>query len=239
MSFLDCVNRILRIQGFIRGDTDPLTSFSDSSHNSSSAIAQIAVQEEIADLTGRGLLPYQKKEQQTITLATGTRTYSLPSDFTQMWGDPPLFYDSAQNNQIFEYPGDEKRLSMDILTYRTDSGYPMFFYFPDGTTRTVAFYPVPDSSINGKALTYDYLASVNVSASSDTIPLTTTDQQYAFARAASRRFKFLYEGKTDQDINKDAVYLDARSTLFALLKNKKPAGHYGKNYVATTGMDRF
>lgn len=239
MTFLSCVNRLLRINGFIRGDTDTLSSFSDTSHNSSSQLAQIAINSEISELTSRGLLPYQHKEQQTLTLLTSTRAYTFPSDFIQMWGEPPFFYDSAQNNQIFEYPGGEDQLRKDIMTYRTDTGYPMFFYYLNGTTRQVAFYPVPNSDQNNKSLTYDYSCSVNVSIETDVIPLTTTDQQYAFSDMAARRFKFIYEGKLDQPMEQDAVYREARSRLFALLRNKQPSSRYGKNYISTSGFERF
>jgi len=238
MTFLDAVNRILRIEGFIRGDSDTLASFSDTAHNSSSSLAQIAVQNEISELAGRGLLPYQHVEQATIALATATRTYSLPSNFIQMWGDPSFFYDSTQNVQIMPFPGGENQLRNEIMTYRTDAGYPIWFYFPDGVTRTVAFYPVPDLSVNGKLFYYDYSSSVNVSAASDTIPLTTTDQQYAFCDMAGRRFKFIYEGKTAQAMDDDPVYKEARARFFNLLKNRQSVSHYGHNYMSST-LQRF
>lgn len=239
MSFLDCVNRILRLNGLIRGDTDVLTSFADTTHNSSSNIAQIAVQDEIAELAGRGLLPYQHKEQQALTLLTGTRAYTFPNDFVQLWGEPCFFYDASQNNQINEYPGGENQLRIDIQTYRTDPGYPFWFYFLTGTTRQVAFYPVPDASVNGKVLTYDYSADVNVLASTDPIPLTTTDQQYAFSDMAARRFKFIYEGKIDLPVDSDSVYREARSRLFNLLRAKPASTRYGKVYIPGSALVRF
>lgn len=239
MIFLDAVNRILRLNGLIRGDTDILSSFSDTNHNSSSAIAQIAVQDEIGELTGRGLLPYQHKEQQVVTLLTGVRVYSYPADFVQMWGEPAFFYDSAQNNQIYEYPGGEDNLRTSIFTYRTDAGYPIWFYFILSTTRQFAFYPVPDAQRNGTTFTYDYSASVNVLASTDTIPLFTTDQQYAFCDMAARRFKFIYEGKIDIPVDTDSVYREARARLFALLRGKQPATRYGKVYVTPWGRSSF
>jgi hypothetical protein len=240
MTFLSAVNRILQLNGLIRGDTDTLTSFSDSTHNSSSAIAQIAVQDEIGELTSRGLLPYQHKESQTLTLVTATNKYTFPADFVQMYGDPPFFYDSVQNTQIFEYPGGEEKLRNDILTYRTDAGNPIWFYFNAGANQQqVSFYPVTNAATNGKVLTYDYTASVNVSASSDTIPLYTTDQQYAFTDMAARRFKFIYEGKIDVPVDTDSVYRESRSRLFGLLRAKPAPRRYGKMYVTGQSMVRF
>lgn len=239
MSFLACVNRILRANGLIRGDTDALVSFSDTTHNATSQIAQIAVQTEISELTGRSLLPYQHKEQQTLTLVTNQRTYAFPADFVQMWGDPPLFYDPSQNNQIFAYPGGEDALRRSIYTYRTDPGYPLWFYFILDTAQTVAFYPVPDAERNGRVFKYDYSSSANVLSETDVIPLYSADQQYAFANAAGRRFKFLFEGKPDADMEKDPPYRSARATLFRLLGKKQPANRYGHAYVSGQNWDRF
>ena len=84
--------------------------------------------------------------------------------------------------------------------------------------------------VNGRALTFDYSASVNVSASTDTIPLPTTDQQYAFTNMAARRFKFLFEGKVDQPVDSDPVYKESRATLLALIKGKQPSTMYGSVY---------
>lgn len=239
MTFLSAVNRMLQLNGIIRGDTDPLTSFSDTNHASTSAIAQLAVQTEITELSSKGELPFQHKTNGSITLATSTRTYSLASDFIQLWATYPFFYDSTNQYQIPQYPGGEEQLRIVIPTYRTDPGYPLYFYFELGTSQQVSFYPVPDASRNGLVLAYDYSAAVNVSASSDNIPLATTDQQYAFVEMAARRFKFLYEGKVDIPMDSDPVYREARSRLFALLKWKQPARRYGRAYVSPYGWSSF
>src|SRR5581483_3858440 len=239
MTYLDAVNRMMKLNGLIRGDTDPLVSFTDTNHASTSAIAQIAVQNEITELSSKGELPYQHKTSGSITLVTSTRSYALASDFVQLWGQDPFFYYPSQNVQIFQYPGGEEFLRQDILTYRTDAGTPLWFYFELGTTQQVSFYPVPDSSVNGRSLTYDYSATVNVVNASDIIPFTTVDQQYAFCEMAARRFKFLYEGKVDIPLDTDAVYREARSRLFALLKWKQPGRRYGRRYVSGTEIVRF
>lgn len=239
MQFIDCVNSILRLNGFIRGDTDALTSFSDATHNSTSQMAQLAVQQEISELSSRGLLPYQHNINATLTMQTGVRSYSLPDDFVQLWGDPPFFYDPIAEFQIFEFQGGENNLRNSILTYRTDPGYPLWFYFELGPTQKVSFYPVPDAPRNGLVLNFDYSASVNVINSTDTIPLPTIDQQYSFTGMASRRFKFIYEGKIDQPLDDDPNYRAFRSTLFSLIKGKQPATRYGNVYISGAGMSRF
>jgi hypothetical protein len=239
MNFLGCVNRILQLNGLIRGDTDPLTAFTDTNHASTSAIAQIAVQTEITELSSKGELPYLHKTTGSISLATSTRAYALAADFIQLWGRDPFFYDATQNLEIFQYPGGEDQLRHDIFTYRTQPGSPLWFYFERATTQQVSFFPVPNSSVNGRALTYDYSGSGNVSASTDTIPLATVDQAYAFTEMASRRFKFLYEGKVDVAMDTDHVYREARARLFALLKWKQPPRKYGRNYYAGDNFTGF
>lgn len=239
MTFLSAVNRMLQLNGIIRGDTDVLTAFTDTNHASTSAIAQLAVQTEITELSSKGELPYQHKTTGSISLATGTRSYNFASDFIQLFGTPPFFYDATQNMQIFAYPGGEDQLRNDILTYRTDRGAPLYFYFERNTGQQVSFYPVPDASVNGRAFAYDYEGSVNVSASTDVLPLATTDQQYAFCEMAARRFKFLFEGKVDIPMDTDPVYREARSRLFALLKWRQPARRYGRLYISGDQGPRY
>lgn len=235
MTFLELVNRMLRQNGLIRGDTDTLTSFSDTNHNSTSQIAQIAVQSEISELSSRGLLPYQHTIQASIALATSTRSYSLPAAFIQLWGDPPFFLDTTQNYRVFEYPGGENQLRNDVTTYRTQAGAPIWWYQELGQSQKISFFPVPDASVNGRSLSYDYEASVNVLLSSDTVPLPTVDQQYAFCDMAVRRFKLLFEGKIDTPVDSDPIYREARARLYALIKGKQAAQRYGAVYVGSVG----
>ena len=239
MQFIDCVNRILRLNGLIRGDTDILSTFSDTAHNSSSSLAQIAIQDEISELSAKGLLPYQRTYGATLTMVANQRTYSLPSNFIQIWGEQPYFYDAVAIFQVPQYPGNEARLRTDILTYQIDLGYPLWWYWVEGTTQKVGFYPTPDTQRNGLVLTYDYECSVNVANSTDTIPIVTTDQQYAFTMMASRRFKFIYEGKIDVPVDTDPVYREARARLFALMKGKQPSKRYGNAYVSGQDLISF
>lgn len=232
MNFIGCVNRILREQGIIRGDTDALSTFSDTNHNSTSQIAQLAIQNELTELMSRGVLPYAFKLSGSITLVATQRSYSLPSDFTQFYGDDPYIYDSTSNYQIHQYPGGEQQLRKEIYTYRTDPGYPMFWYFEEGTVQKVSFYCVPDSARANLNLTFDYMGSVNVVNSTDTIPLTTDDQTYAFTTMAGRRFKWIYEGKPQQPIDEDPVYREAQARLFRLIKGKQLPRRYGNMYLS-------
>lgn len=230
LTFLDTVNRILRIQGFIRGDTDVLTSFSDTTHNATSSLAQIAVQSEISTLMTTAALAYERATG-TITCVTNTRAYALQSNFIRFYGDPAFIYDTTQNYQIFEYPGGEDALRNQILTYMTDKGSGNWFYFEQATAKTVAFYPVPDASVNGRILTYQYEKSVTPVIAGDLMPFQNNDEAYAFCECAARRFKYIYEGKNDTPVDRDPVYVAALSKLNALMTGKNPSRSYGRAYV--------
>src|SRR5258708_34715708 len=132
MPFIDGVNRMLRISVIIRGHPDPLVTFSDTSHNSTSQLAQIAIQTEITELSSKSEFPYQHKTTGSLTCATGVRSYALASDFIQIWGRPAFFYDAAANYTILQYPSGENQLRTDIKTYRTDPSYPPWYHFEPG-----------------------------------------------------------------------------------------------------------
>src|SRR5512139_2458444 len=168
MLFIDCVNRIFRYNGIIRGDTDAITSFSQTQHQASLQLAMIAVQDELTDLIAEKMIPYERGEG-TLTMQTNTRTYSLPNDFRSFSGFPH-FYDSTQNTMIPPYKGGLDQLELDIPNYKTQTGYPSWWYWDPTTTKVVGFFQTPDLTLNGRALTYEYEKSVLVSTQNDTIP---------------------------------------------------------------------
>jgi hypothetical protein len=230
LTFLDAVNRCLRINGFIRGDTDILTSFNDTNHNATSNICQIAVQSEIQGLMADSLLAYERATG-TLTLLTNTRTYALASDFVRLYGDPGFFYDATQNYLILEYAGGEDKLRDDVFTYLTDTGSPNWFYFVQTTVKTVGFYSVPNASFNNRVLSYEYEKSITPSLSTDLMPFQNADEVYAFCDCAARRFKYLYEGKNDAPVSKDPVWLESMARLQNLMRGKNPSKSYGRRYV--------
>ena len=101
MTFLECVNRILRENNHIRGDTDPIASFDETQHNAVTNLAILAVQGELTDLVSDRLIPYERTSG-TITLTTNLRYYDLASNFIRFYSKP-LFYNSTVNRQIYEY----------------------------------------------------------------------------------------------------------------------------------------
>lgn len=227
-TFLDAVNRVLRSNGIIKGDDDNISTFSDAQHNATLNIAQIAIQDELVELTSDRLIPLEKAEG-TITTSAGVRSYDLETDFVQFFGKA-LLYCAADNRQLFEYPGGEKSLRLQIYDYKTQSGDPQWWYFENAASRQIAFYQVPNSA---KVYTYDYEQSVYVENSTDEIPFHSKEEAHTFCAMASRRFKFLFENhpNADQVLAADQAYISAKSRLTRLLKGKNPYSQYGHHYA--------
>lgn len=231
-TFLQAVNRILRISGVIRGDTDGITTFADLQHGSSMNLAIIAIQSTLTDLTAYYDFPTERTAG-TITLQTGVRTYALATDFVQFWNEPAYFYDAVQNNEILEYDGGERRLAREIFTYQTQLGYPTSFYYVEGATKLVGFYAVPDSSLNNRVLSYDYEKDVIPLLATDNLPFIRDIETFKFCDLAAVKFNSLFTQQPRQpsaDIEKDPAYITARATLLKLIKPEKPSHRYGPKY---------
>lgn len=231
MTFLEAINRIFALNAIIRGDTDPITSFSDVQHNASMRLAILATQDELIDLVSDRLIG---NERTSATLATvsGTRTYQLPTNFVSFYGEPH-FYDSANNKQIYEYRGGLDQLQTDVFNYATQTGGPNWWYWEPTTSKTVGFFQVPDGVYT---LTYDYERSVLVSVASDTMPFHNDEENFSFCQMVARRFKFMFEDVTGAAdiqavLDKDVSYLRARARLFALMRGQRPSRSYGFVYA--------
>lgn len=234
MTLLQCVNRILRLNAILRGDTDEITTFSDTQHNASLNLAIVCTQNELVRLVADRTIPSERQTSGTITLATGTRTYDLAASFTQFYG-VPHFYDSGANRQIYEYPGGLTMLQIQHYTYATDSGDPNWFYWEPTSTKKVGFFQVPSSGQNGSVLTYEYEGSVLVDSVSDTLPFHNDEESFMFTEMASRRFKYQWEDvKNELDIqavlDKDGTYRSSKAMLMSLVKGYQPRRNYGTRY---------
>ena len=231
--FLEAVTRVLRMNAIIRGDTDAPSSFSDTAHNASMQIAIVAIQDELANLVADRLIPFEKTSA-TITLEAGTRTYTLDSTFINFYGFPH-FYDDTDNRVIPMYPGGQEKLQLVDFRYQTVQGAPNWWYWEPTTTKKVGFYQVPNSSYDGRSLTYHFEKSVYVSLSTDTMPFHLAEESNAFCLMAGRRFKFMFEdvdNKADIQaiLDNDVSYRTAKSTLIRLIKGVNPPGYWAHSY---------
>lgn len=224
MIFLDAVTRIMRAETILRGDTDAPTTFSDLQHGATIALAQVAIQDELNDLTSDVTLPYEKTTTGSITTVNGTRSYSLASDFTRFFGVPMLL---TGTTQLFEYRGGEEKLKVVFPGYKTDAGTPTWFYFDYTTTKKIAFYSVPTGATT---YTYDYEKDVSVTNATDTLPFHNEMEAQAFCRLAARRFKYLYQGLEIAGLVQDPEHQKARAVLAAMIIGKSPAKSYTAAY---------
>lgn len=236
MTFLEAVNRILRLEGVIQGDDDEITTFATTQHAATASLAQLAVQEQLADLVSDGVIPYERKSA-TITLVTSTRTYALATDFQKMengFMDQEDGSGNVQGRRLLHYP--EEQLRNDDPQYRELTGAPTHFYIPGGTTKQVALYRVPSVDVNGQIYRYYYEADVSVSVTTDTIPFTTEMEAQTFVRMAARHFKYLKASPQIREalfpggVTEDKVIAGARATLIGLLNPMPGKTHYGKRY---------
>lgn len=228
-TFLDGVNRLLRINVIITGDDDNITAFTETQHAASISLAQIAIQDELAEISSERLIPYEKASS-TITLLTSTRTYALASDFVRFYGANASFYDSTDNVRVYEYTGGEDVLRDHDYQYKTNEGSPSFWYWSNSTTKQVGFYSVPNSTYNNRSFQYDYEKSIMVTLSTDTLPFHNNEEYYSFIQAAARRFNFMRMEKPQGLLSDDPTYNNAKARLYAFLREKNPSKYYGYGY---------
>ncbi len=216
----------MRDNGLIRGDTDAPTSLTDLQHGATINIAAIAIQDELNDIVSDNLIAYEHDGTGSITTVSGTRSYSMPSDFVRFFGNPSL-YESGGNIRYYEFPGGEQNLSQMYTDYKTAQSTPQYWYFDLTTTKKIAFWPVPQEAVN---YTFDYERDVSVSSAADTLPFHNEMEAQAFCRLASRRFKLKYEGMDSAMILLDPERNSAKATLFQLMRGKNPVPRYAPVY---------
>lgn len=233
-TFLDVVNRVMRINSVIGADDDDLTSFDDAQHVATSQIARISIQSTLTELTSDRIIPYEEADG-TITVVTDTRVYDLPADFIRFKGEKPflLKLDSSSNSEnttVNEYPGGEEKLRRGVLDYREQPGEPNWFYQLMSSTKRIGLYQVPDSSVNGVVYRFPYEKSVYVSLAADTMPFTTQQESDAFSDMAARRFQFLFTSQPIEGLERDSVYAASKANLMNLLRRTNPIQAYGYSY---------
>ncbi len=227
MNFLGAVNRVLVNNIILNGDDDLVTSFNNTQHAATIRIARNAITTELNGLLAFFPIPYEKTTG-SITTESGTRTYSLPTDFVRFYGDAPTLYlDTDHNQRLVEYQGGEERLRRTDLTYLTNSGVENFWYWNPSTVKSIALYQVPDGI---RTYSFDYEKNSSVSESTDTIPLVTEAESESLADMASRRFKYMAENKDLGDLDDDVEYKKHHSTLMNFLAYRNPNKGYGSYY---------
>ena len=231
-TFLDSVNRIMRINTIIGADDDDLTTFDDTQHVATLQIAKIAIQSTLTELTSDRIIPYEEADG-TISTTSGTRLYALPADFVRFKGEKPFLLkldgsNNSENITVNEYPGGEEKLRRQILDYREQPGEARWFYQVESSTKQIGLYQVPDTT--DIVYRFPYEKSIYVTVAADTMPFTTQQEADAFADMAARRFQFIFTSQPIEGLEFDSVYNSGKVNLINLLRRTNPIGSYGYNY---------
>ena len=228
MTFLQAVNRLMRLATVMQWDDDDITSFSQTQHGGTITLARQAIQHVTNDLIADRFL-FPEKAESTITTVANTQKYALATDFVRFEDKHPWFFqtDSGVPNSQFlsEYPGEEAALKKQVPKYETDTGTPQWYYFTDD--QEVGIYPIPDSVL---VYRYDYQKDVMPESESDSLPVQSEQMAYAYVDMATRIFSFLFTQQPIDGIYDDVIYLRAKSALMALNVKEPPANRYGFRY---------
>lgn len=163
---LDGVNEILRKKNLIAGDAALLASLTDSARQPSIDLAIQVINEGIDEIysTAQISLPNQMVEA-TLTLATGTKAYVLPSNLVRMhW---PLI-DRAHTRFIQQYAtGYEGMLLVDLAQVFT--GLPLYAAIR-ASDNYLVFDRTPTAAENGNIYNYQYDKDTVLTVASDVMP---------------------------------------------------------------------
>lgn len=165
-TLLDGVNEILRKKNMVAGDAALLTSLTDSSRQPWIDLCIQVINEGIDEVysISQKSLPNQMVEA-TITLATNTKAYALPTNLVRMhW---PLI-DRTNRRFIQQYAsGYEGMLLVDLG--QTFTGLPLFAAIR-ASDNMLVFDRTPTISENGNVYNYQYDKDTVLTAASDAMP---------------------------------------------------------------------
>lgn len=234
MTFLEAINRILRVTTVMQWDDDNITSFTQNQHAATISLARQAVQHVVNDLTTDRFL-FPEDAQDHLTMVTGTRTYSLASDFVRLQGKEPWFHrlegaigTQADGRFLAKYPGGEDALKKEVPQYTHQQGTPQWYYFTDD--QEIGIYPIPESADNGAVYRYDYQKDTMPESESDSLPVYNDAQGYAFVDAAARVFTFLWTTQPVDGLKDDSIYKGAKGMVMALARKRASNNRYGYSY---------
>ena len=166
-TLLNGCNEVLKRASLIQGDSGVLTTLTDSGRQIFIDTAVQVWNEAIEDLYETvGQTKPNALAEDTITLTTGTRNYTLASDLNELYYP---FIDETNGNFIVKYPGGYLEMVSNQLVPANYTGQPL-----QGCIRPTdgAFYVdlAPTSSENGRVYKYRYLSDFSVAAAADTFP---------------------------------------------------------------------
>lgn len=170
-TLLNAVNEIMKSVNVIAGDAAAFTTLTDTAQQHNIDLAVQIINEEIEELYSSSdkELPGEGKEG-TITLATATREYSLPSDFIEfvLSNSEVLAIDKTNTQYLWLWRNSyEDFLFLDPQQVYT--GLPLWAMISP-ITGSLRVERAPTSVENGKVYTFQYIKNLALSAASDTVP---------------------------------------------------------------------
>lgn len=195
-TLLNGVNDVLKRMGAIKGNSGELSSLSDPQRQVLVDLAVACWNEVIIDLfeSSEMTMP-QEMGTSTLTLVTGDRDYSLPSDLVFIkW---PLKNDS-NGYRIEEYPGGWDQIRKDQLQPNTFTGRP-FYAVVRPSDGLLYLDRIPTADDNGLQYTIEYDKSLIKSLATDTFPFS--DDVYSMLVPA-----VVEQIKSERDAQSDVRY---------------------------------
>ena len=233
MTYLEAINRLLRQARVLTGDDDNLTAITSTQHQTTSNLAQLAIQTELSELASILRLPRERAEG-NFTSVQSQRVNDLAADFEQFYGRAPhITGDNAIHDLIFMFPGGFDELRMRHREFKTQEGRPRWWYFEENnsTTKQIGLFPVPDADTAGEVFRYFYETQKVLSAAADVIPFQDTMQDEVFVSMAARRFEFMFNPAFNiQELEQDGIWSRAKSTMVRLLKPRQTPLKYGRRH---------
>ena len=122
---LQAANIVLKRVGVVAGDAGAITSFTDTAHQREIDVL-LQVWNEIIDEAYAAQTLAKEVSEQTITLTTDTREYTLEPDF-EKFVEPAVFINATDNNRLSPYPGGYTKMYADQPDPSDHTGQPHFF----------------------------------------------------------------------------------------------------------------
>lgn len=216
-TFLQAVNASLKKLGLISGSAQALTTFTDSSRQTAIDNVITAWNETIEDLS-RSTSFKGEVSTSTFTLVTGTREYTLATDFNYMVGNPTC---AAKRWMIVPYPvapGVDAWLKMreDQVQPTDFTGQPSYWAISPNNGK-IRVDRDPTSTENGDVYTYAYSVRINLSATTDAFPFSDTvvDNMQS---AVVERYNMNQRNKFNQVAYSDSISRAAASANLKLTR---------------------
>lgn len=167
-TLLNSVNETLKRVSVIAGDSGALSTLTDSARQVSIDVAVQVINEAIGELYSVCEIPQPNElKESTVTLATGTRAYTLASDLLLLrWP----FIDRTNNQYLTEFPGGYEKLLL-LDPEQDDTGLPHFATIRP-TDGKLVVDRAPDAADNGKIYYYQYDKTLRMTLAADTVPFS-------------------------------------------------------------------